>query len=254
MVDQPRTVHVEHCMGTVFSVDVRDAGNWAAAIGEVVDGLHQVDAVFSTYQPDSDISRIRNHELAVADAHPLVTEVLQRCEQLQDSTDGYFSARWNGQLDPTGLVKGWAIERASELLRARGSRNHSVNGGGDIQLAGESAPGRPWRVGISNPLDPSVLLTVVSGRDLAVATSGIAERGLHIVDPHTRNPADALASVTVVGRWLGEVDAFATAAFAMGPQALPWLETQSGYEACTVTADGAFQATEGFGPAAGMPR
>lgn len=235
-------------MGTVFSIDIRDEGTWTAAIDAVVAWLHSVDAVFSTYQPDSDISRIGRAELRIVDAHPDVAAVLDLCEQLEDETGGFFSARYGDHLDPTGLVKGWAIEAASRLLRTYGSRNHSVNGGGDIQLAGEAAPGSAWRVGISDPADRTRLLTVVTGRDLAVATSGTSERGPHIVDPHTGEPASSLSSITVVGRHLARADAYATAAFASGAGALAWLERMPGHEALVVDSTGV-HATSGFGDA-----
>ncbi|MEP6762048.1 MAG: FAD:protein FMN transferase, partial [Sporichthyaceae bacterium] len=181
--------HVEHCMGTVFSVAVRDPGAWDNARREVVAWLHHVDAVFSTYREHSDISRIRRGELTIAGADPLVREVLSWYDVLTTETGGYFTADLPGGLDPTGLVKGWAIERASDLLRDCGSHNHAVNGGGDMQIAGDAAPGRPWRVGVSDPQHNNQILTVVTGRDFAVATSGNGERGEHIVDPIAHMPA-----------------------------------------------------------------
>lgn len=242
----PRVVHVEECMGTVFSIDIRDPGSWSGAIGEVTGWLHHADAVFSTYRPGSDISRIRRGELSAAAADPLVSEVLGLCARAEAATGGFFTASWRGGTDPTGLVKGWAIERASRILRARGSGNHSVNGGGDIQLAGEASPGQAWRVGISDPFDRTRLLTVVTGRDIAVATSGVAERGAHIVNPRTGAPAADLASVTVTGRSLTTADACATAAFAMGPGALAWAAAMPGLEALVVAADGTVSRTPGF--------
>lgn len=233
-------------MGTVFSIAVRDPGVWDNALNEVVGWLHRVDEVFSTYREHSDVSRIRRGELTIADADPLVQEVLSLCDVLSAETDGYFTADLPGGLDPTGLVKGWAIERASALLRDRGSRNHAINGGGDMQLAGEAAPGRPWRVGVSDPRDRSRILTVVTGRDFAVATSGLVERGAHIIDPTTRASARGVASVTVTGTSLTRVDAYATAAFAMGPDALRWIESRPGYEAMVVTLDGAMHSSAGF--------
>jgi thiamine biosynthesis lipoprotein len=241
-------------MGTVFSLDIRDAGSWTAAIGEAVAWLHHVDAVFSTYQDDSDISRIRRGTLSVDDASPDVAPVLALCAAVERETGGWFTTRPDGRLDPTGLVKGWAIERASQVLRAHGSGNHSVNGGGDVQLAGEAAPGRPWTVGVIDPLDRTRILTRVSGRDFAVATSGVAERGAHIVNPYAGGAADGLASATVVGRWLTRVDAYATAAFAMGPDALRWIEARPGYDALIVFPDGTAASTSGFLRPAGPPK
>ncbi|MDT4929070.1 MAG: FAD:protein transferase [Pseudonocardiales bacterium] len=242
-MEAPRTVHVEHCMGTVFTIDIRDPGDWRDAVRDVVNWLHQVDAVFSTYRADSDVSRIQRRELRAVDAHPDVLEVLDLCAQVQAATDGYFSALHNGKLDPTGLVKGWAIERAGELLRRHGSPNHAVNGGGDMQLAGEGAPGRPWRVGIADPADRTRVLTVLAGRDFAVATSGTAERGEHLVDPFTNRAATALASASVAGPSLTVADAYATAAFVMGDDALGWIEGVPEYDVLVVGAGGSRTST-----------
>jgi len=225
-------------MGTVFTVDIRDPGVWDDAVHDVATWLHHVDAVFSTYKPESDISRMQRGELRAAEAHPDVATVLDLCAELHATTGGYFTALPHGRLDATGLVKGWAIERASLLLRDRGSTNHAVNGGGDMQLGGTAAPGRPWRVGISDPHDRSRVLTVITGRDFAVATSGIAERGRHIVDPFTGNAAATLAGVTVAGPSLTRADAYATAAFVMGRHALRWIDGLDGCAALLVSADG----------------
>ena len=151
-----------------------------------------------------------------------------------------------GRLDPSGLVKGWAIERASDILVAHGSRNHAVNGGGDMQLTGEGSPGAPWRVGITDPHRVGQLLTVVVARDAAVATSGTAERGAHVFNPTTGEPALELASVTVVGRRLTLVDAYATAALAMGEASREWVEGLAGFEAMAVRPDGSRWQTTGF--------
>jgi thiamine biosynthesis lipoprotein len=242
----PGLLHVEQCMGTVFTVDIRGPGTWDAAVAEVVAWLHHVDALFSTYQDDSQISRIRRGELAAERADPLVQEVLALCLQYERETGGLFTAALPGGLDPSGLVKGWAIERASRLLRSRGSHNHAVNGGGDMQLAGEPAAGQPWRVGITDPLDRSRVLTVVTGRDFAVATSGNYERGPHVVDPRTGRAVEPVDSATVVGDALTRVDVYATTAFVLGHRAVPWLETLPRHEGMVV-AHGRQHRTAGFG-------
>lgn len=241
----PGVLHVEHCMGTVFTLAVRDQGSWEDALREVVEWLHHVDALFSTYRSDSDVSRIRRGELVVEDADPLVQEVLALCSAYEAESGGVFTAHLPGGLDPTGLVKGWAIERASRLLRRHGSHNHAVNGGGDMQLAGESAPGQAWRVGIADPQDRSRVVSVVSGRDFAVATSGSYERGDHIVDPRSGRPAGAVESATVIGDALTRVDVLATVAFVLGRDALPWLEAVPRHEGMLLI-DGTAHRTFGF--------
>ena len=232
-------------MGTVVSFDVPD---WA---GQVVDGavrwLHWVDTTFSPYLQDSDVSRFGRGSVPLSECAPELAEVLAACADVSARSGGYFTVRPGGRFDPSGYVKGWAIERAAAMLTAAGSAEHSVNGGGDIQCVGDRGVGQPWRVGIADPLRPGALALVVVGQDFAVATSGVAERGPHIVDPHTGQPATGLVSITVVGATLAATDAYATAAFAMGPAARDWVESLDGYEAFAITPGGLTWQTSGLG-------
>ena len=243
---QEGTHHVEHVMGTVFTLALREPGNWDEAVADVVAWLHRVDALFSTYRTDSDLSRIRAGQLAPEASDPLVRTVLDLCRQYEVETDRYFTADLPGGLDPTGLVKGWAIQWASDLLQEHGCHNHAVNGGGDIQLVGEAAPGQPWRVGINDPHDRTKVLTVVTGRDFAVATSGTSERGEHIINGRTGLAAHGLASATVVGPSVQTADVFATAAMAMGSPAATWIEGLGAYSGLLVYDDGAVRRSSGF--------
>jgi len=236
--------HAEEVMGTVFSFDVRggDPSAVRAALGAAVDGLHRADAVFSTYRADSEVSRLARGELTVAECAPEVAEVLDLAAEAERVSEGWFGTRHRGVPDPTGIVKGWAAERAARLLaRVPGVRGVGVNGGGDVQLLGEPEAGRPWRVGVADPLRAGGLAAVVSSAgvtELSVATSGTAERGAHIVDPRTGLPADTdLVSATVVAPRLTWADCWATAAFARGSRAgLAWLESLPGVEALLLTA------------------
>ena len=229
-----RLRHAEPVMGTVVSFDVPA---WAGpALRDAVRWLHWVDATFSPYREDSDVSRFGRGSLALAECAPELAEVLAACADVSARSGGYFTVRPGGRFDPSGYVKGWAIERAAAMLTAAGSAEHSVNGGGDVQCVGDRGPGQPWRVGIADPLRPGSLALVVAGRDFAVATSGVAERGPHIVNPHTGQPATGLAAA----------DAYATAAFAMGPAARDWVEGLDGYEAFAITPAGAAWQTSGF--------
>jgi FAD:protein FMN transferase len=191
--------------------------------------LRRVDALFSTYRPDSEVSRLDRRELALGDADPLVQEALERCERLRLETGGYFDARAGGRLDPSGCVKGWAVERGAALLEARGERRFCVSAGGDLV-----ARGGPWRVGVRHPRRRHRLAAALTVNDAAVATSGVYERGAHVLDPHTGRPARGARSVTVVGPHLGTADAYATAAFAMGAAGPAWTAGLDGYEAMTV--------------------
>ncbi|MFE9118618.1 FAD:protein FMN transferase [Streptomyces sp. NPDC007172] len=241
--------HIEHVMGTVFSFDIRDEPTPAIrhALAAAVRQLHRVDAVFSTYRPDSHISRLDRGEIHLADCPPEVREVMSLCAQAAHVSEGWFSVVPAGTLDPSGLVKGWAAEAASHVLYEAGAQHTCVNGGGDLQLRGRPTPASAWRVGIAHPLRPGELLTVVSApHDLAVATSGTGERGHHIFNPHTGAPADSFASLTLVGPRLTLTDTYATAAFARGEGAREWLETLDGYEGLAVLPDGREWRTRGF--------
>ncbi|WP_406279242.1 FAD:protein FMN transferase [Streptomyces sp. NBC_00191] len=237
-------------MGTVFSFDIRGADEEGvpAAVASAVRSLHQVDQVFSTYLPQSQVSRLARDELTLPQCDQEVTEVWRLCERAELLSGGSFTASYAGSWDPTGLVKGWAVERAARLIAEAGATAVCVNGGGDVQLYGAPAPDRPWRIGVTDPLAPGGLATVVEGSGMcAVATSGPAERGCHIIDPRTgETPADALASVTVVCEGLTDADAWATAAYAMGTEARDWLEALPGAEAYAVTAGGTNWSTNGW--------
>lgn len=233
--------HVEHCMGTVFSVHVAGRGIERSALDEAMAWLHRMDEMFSTYRSDSEISALDAGRLRLADAAPEVRYVLAECERYRVTTDGYFDAHPDTRhLDPSGYVKGWAIQHVSDLLAAAGSTDHCINGGGDVICLGRPAPDRQWRIGISDPHRPGQLARVVSGLGpLAVATSGPAERGAHIFDPHTGRPATGTASATVVTANLVTADVYATAAVAMGAKrAESWLRSLPGVRAVLHTSDG----------------
>jgi thiamine biosynthesis lipoprotein len=225
---------VRHIMGmpigieAAANVDTEPAFDW----------LREVDAIFSTYRDDSDLSRLDRGELTLAECRPEVDEVLTRCLELDHATSGYFSARPAGRLDPSGLVKGWAVDGAARRLA---TTSFCINAGGDVLARG----GRR-RIGIRHPEDPASLAAVVAVEDLAVATSGAYERDGHIVDPYTGRPPRGLLSVTVIGPDLATADAYATAAFAMGADGPAWTATLAGHEAMCITSDHRVLSTAGF--------
>jgi thiamine biosynthesis lipoprotein len=203
--------------------------------------------VFSTYKEDSEISRLARGELALADACGEVRWILDRCEQLRDETRGFFDVRASGKLDPSGLVKGWSVDRAAELLRHAGIRNFAVSAGGDMCLSGRAVPELTWQVGIQHPLERLKVAAVAEANELAVATSGAYARGAHIVDPFSCRAPEGVLSVTVTGPELATADAYATAAYAMGPDfGPPWTARLRGYEAMTILANGTVLSTGRF--------
>ncbi len=234
-------------MGMPIVVDVRDEVP-GSLLDNAFDWFREVDERFSTYKERSEISRLNRGELHVRDCHPDVRFVLARCDELREETGGFFDARYESLLsvDPSGLVKGWSVDRAGELLEAGGVRNYSINAAGDIRTRGGALPEAVWRTGIQHPELLDRIAAVVEGTDLALATSGEYARGPHILDPHTGLPPEGLLSVTIAGVDLGTADAFATAAFAMGEQGPGWTASLRPYEAFCILADGSSLSTNGF--------
>jgi thiamine biosynthesis lipoprotein len=233
-------------MGMPIGIDVRDADGVGVGVDAAFDWLRHVDAVFSTYREDSDISRLDRGEATLAECRPEVDEVLTHCQALHRATGGFFSVRAAGRLDPSGFVKGWAVAGAADRLAAAGAEHFCINAGGDVVARGRPEPDRLWRVGVRHPTDLDRLAAVVAVEDLAVATSGEYERGAHILDPHTGQRPSGLLSVTVVGPDLATADAYATAAFAMGADGPAWTTTLTGYDAMCITSEHHVVSTPGF--------
>jgi thiamine biosynthesis lipoprotein len=237
------TRYVEHVMGMPISLAMRgrhaadDDGR--AAWAEAMAVLRAVDRVFSTYRADSVVSRLGRGELALADCPPEVAEVLELGEAAERDSGGAFSLyRGPAGFDPSGVVKGWAAERAAEPLRALAETDFCLSAGGDLVCHTSDPDGRSWRIGIENPRDPGRLVVVVPLRTGAVATSGGAHRGQHIVDARTGRAPSGIASVTVVAASLTAADIDATAAYAQGRDAASWLGTRAGRTGLVVWADG----------------
>ena len=225
-----RQVRVERVMGTVIGIDVRsDIPD--VALDHAFAYLHAVDARFSPFRPDSEIEQLARGELSMADASDELLAVTALCHDLRLETEGAFDAwghRPDGSFDPSGLVKGWALDGAAGILRAAGATRFAINGGGDVVVAGEAAPAQPWRVGIRHPFRADRTAAVLELDHMAVATSGSYERGAHIVDPGTGQPAAGLLSVTVAAPSLARADALATAVFAMGMAGPRWFAGRGG--------------------------
>lgn len=239
--------YVEHVMGMPISLALRgrhtddDAarGAWAQAMAV----LHEVDRVFSTYRPDSFVSRLGRGEIGLEDCPPEVAEVVELGAAAERDSGGAFSIRLPGPdgrpvLDPSGVVKGWAVERAAEPLRALPDTDFCLSAGGDMTCRTLDPASPPWRIGIEDPADPARVLAVVPVFTGAVATSGTAHRGEHLVDGRTGRPPSGIASVTVVAASLTWADIDATAAYAQGEDAARWLETRPGRSGLVVWADG----------------
>jgi len=247
VTQHPVRRYVAHLMGMPVSLALRgrhrddDAARlaWEACVAE----LTEVDRVFSTYREDSVISQLSRGAIRLADCPAEVHEVLALGDRARVESGGAFDVRRPGPdgvptLDPSGVVKGWAVERASAHLRALPDTDACLSAGGDMVCHVADAGRPPWRVGIEDPRDPQQLLATVAVRRGAVATSGTAHRGEHITDARTGAVPGAVASVTVVADDLTWADIDATAAYAMGADALAWLRGRPGRRGVVVWRNG----------------
>jgi FAD:protein FMN transferase len=221
-------------MGMPVTVQVLDPAVTEAVLDEVFEDFALLDQTFSPFLEGSAVSRINRGELALEEAGPLVVLAAELCRQHGLATAGYFSGWPGGRFEPSGLVKGWAIDRPGSILARHGLRDWFVDAGGDVLARGRNADGGPWRVGIRHPVERDKVVRVVLASDLAVATSGSYEKGDHILDPHTGRPAVELLSFTVVGPDILTADFYATACFAMGPRGLDFLAGLEGYEGLAI--------------------
>jgi thiamine biosynthesis lipoprotein len=249
-------LRVEEIWGTAIGVDVRDRMQ-SRILDEVFAWFRRVDDLFSTWRDDTEISRLARGELRLEDASVEVREVLRLCESVRDESRGAFDVTFGGDprveprpgfaaIDPSGLVKGWALERAAEMIEGAGGRNFTLNAGGDVLTRGRPAPGTSWRVGIQHPWTRAAVAAVVEGTELAVATSGRYERGEHIISPVTGRHPTGLMSVTVVGDDLARADGYATAAVVLGHEGMEWIACVPGVEALGISDDRIVVTTAGF--------
>ena len=234
-------------MGMPITIDLVDSDS-ARFIDDVFGYFAAVDAQFSVFKPESEISALNRGRLGLSDVSAPMQEVLAIADRTKSETRGYFDIRRpDGSLDPSGVVKGWAIRNAADLIRAAGVRNFYVDAGGDIQTGGVNAAGEPWTVGIRNPFNPREIVKAIRPQGRGVATSGSYVRGQHIYDPF--RPGERLediVSLTVVGDDVLEADRFATAAFAMGRAGIHFIEERPDLEGYAIDAAGVATRTSGF--------
>jgi len=234
-----RQLRTQPVMGTVVTIDVREPFVPPEALEAAIAWFADVDVRFSPFRADSEVTRVGAGELAFEDASPDVRAMFTLADLIRDRSGGAFDQRGHradGRADPTGVVKGWAVDEAVARLRLAGARNFEVIAGGDLVVVGEPEPGQPWRIGIRHPDHENATAAVLVVRDLAVATSGLYERGAHIVDPRTGRAPSGLRSLTVVGPTLAFADAYATAGFVMGEPGIEWAAAEPGFGALGITA------------------
>ena len=205
-------------------IEIVDAKATPEIFEEIFDYLNSVDARFSIFKKDSEISLFNDGKILAEDLSADLKEILELCEKTKNETNGFFDIRHNGKLDPTGMVKGWAIWKAGEILRQKGFKNFYIEIAGDIEIAGRNNEGKKWAIGIRNPFNRNEKVKVVYLSERGIATSGTYENGEHIYVPNEDRKANEILSLTVIGKNIYEADRFATACFAMGREGINFIE------------------------------
>lgn len=233
-------------MGMPITLEVVDAWVSQDDLDKVFAYFTSVDERFSTYKDTSEISKINRGEILPAQYSMDMRHIFSLSAQTKKETDGYFDIQRNGIYDPSGIVKGWAIQNAAEMLLAEGFKNFYVDAGGDVQVAGKK-DGQLWHVGIRNPFNRFEHVKVLGLSNQGVATSGTAIRGQHIYNPHQPTlSVQEIMSITVIGPDVYEADRFATAAFAMGRKGIQFIAELAGFEGYMIDAEAKATFTAGF--------
>jgi thiamine biosynthesis lipoprotein len=233
-------------MGMPVTVAIADAAASRHDLDTVFDYFHGVDVRFSPFKKTSETSAVSNGLRREAWSNDMKS-IVALAEKTKQETGGYFDLMTpEGKFNPVGIVKGWAIKNAADILRGAGFRNFYIDAGGDVEASGANAHGGKWSVGIKNPFKQDEVVKTVFLTDLGVATSGTYIRGDHIYDPHTGLAANSIISLTVIGPDACEADRFATAAFAMGKEGILFLEERTELEGYMIDKNGMATMTSGF--------
>lgn len=233
-------------MGMPITIEVVDQNVRLENLEKAFAYFRAVDERFSTYKDTSEISAINQGKVKAKNFSSEMKTVLALAEETKRQTGGFFDISNNGWLDPSGIVKGWAIANAAEILKKDGLKNFYLEAGGDIQVSGRNKQSQTWQIGIRNPFNIGEIVKVIKLGSGAVATSGTYERGHHIYNPKTKTNVSEIVSLSVIGPNIYEADRFATAAFAMGKAGILFIEKLTGFEGYMIDNAGLATLTTGF--------
>jgi thiamine biosynthesis lipoprotein len=234
----------EQIMGMPVTVDVEAPKK---VFEKVFNYFKFVDEKFSPYKQNSEVTKINDKRLKPKDLSDEMKLIIKLSKETQKLTDGYFNIYTNDNMDPSGIVKGWAIFNAGKIIEELGYKSYLVEAGGDIQTKGLNKDQKKWAIGIKNPFNTKEVVKVIYLSGEGVATSGTYERGKHIINPKEGMPADdEIVSLTVIGENVYEADRFATAAFAMGKRGINFIERLKGFEGYIINKHKIATMTSGF--------
>jgi len=240
-------------MGMPVTIAIADASANNETLTMIFDYFHAVDERFSPFKETSETSSV-NKNLPREKWSKEMEEVVALAEKTKSETEGYFDLMTpDGKFNPVGIVKGWAIKNAADILRRSGFKDFFVDAGGDIEAHGQNERGESWSVGIKNPFNQDEIVKTIFLTNQGIATSGTYIRGDHIYDPHTGHHANEILSLTVIAPDVCEADRFATGAFAMGKDGILFIEHRPDLEGYMIEQDGTATMTSGFGKYATPP-
>ncbi len=239
-------------MPVTVVIDGKENAKTRNDIEKVFDYFRSIDAKYSPFKDTSEVAKLNRGE-KVSDE---MQEILRLAQDLHEQTGGYFDIRTpvgvkdhDGKIDPSGIVKGWAIAQAAKILKDLGYTRFYVDAGGDAEIVG-----RAWKWGIRNPFNVSEIVKVLKLSNCGIATSGTYERGQHIYDPvGGKNEITDIVSMTVIGPNVFEADKFSTPAFAMGKRGIEFIERQKGLEGYMIDRNRIATMTTGFGKYVELP-
>ena len=233
-------------MGMPVTIAIADKAGTQNDLNKIFDYFHDIDERFSPFKETSEVCAV-NRGLPEEKWGGDLKEILRLAEKTKHETRGYFNVVTpEGKFNPVGIVKGWAIKNAADILRGFGFRNFYVDAGGDIEASGTNPRGEKWSVGIKNPFKQEEVVKTLFLTDLGIATSGTYIRGDHIYDPHTNQTTNDIVSLTVVGPNVYEADRFATSAFAMGRKGIDFIEERPELEGYMIDKKGTATMTREF--------
>jgi len=239
-------------MGMPVTIHISDVSVTQADLEKVFAYFNSIDERFSPFKKTSELTLLNEGKIKEKDFSSDMKEIFSLSEETRRLTNGYFDIKKpNGTYDTSGLVKGWAIYHAAQILKNAGFKDYYVDAGGDIQVAGKNDKGKTWNIGIKDPFDPNqvkIVKVVYLKHGEGIATSGTYIRGQHIYNPYDKDnkPITDIVSLTVIGHNVYEADRFATATFAMGKKGIGFIENLGGFEGYMIDAHGIATFTSGF--------
>lgn len=236
-------------MGMTITIEIVDSQVEVTDLEKIFDYFQTVDERFSFRKKTSEVGRLNSGELKPEGYSTELKEILALAEKTKKETNGYFNiVNREGKIDPSGIVKGWAIYEAAKILWTLGFKNFFIDAGGDIQTSGKNEKDEFWTVGVRSHFQPETeIIKVLALENKGVATSGTYIRGQHVYNPHLKTEElNAIISITVVGPNVYEADRFATAVLAMGKAGIDFIENLDGFEGYAIDARGIATMTSNF--------